>query len=269
MIPPKPEEILDVALGAIPKNFRAKIITYYLKLKQRLTHGDYEASGLSAGKFCETVLRTMQHAITGTSIPFNKSIGNFYDECRKLITFSAPDKSESLRVIIPRALAFLYTFRNKRSIGHEGGDVDPNAIDAATIARGADWVMCELIRCFHSLSLEDAQGLVNSLSVRHLPDVWEVHGRKRVLRADLGIKDKALILLYTCTDLGALTEDLCLWTITVPPRCFERAYFARSIRKTWSITTNKLNTLFYLHWAWRALRTNSSAIKFNSARRRR
>jgi hypothetical protein len=220
MSTPKPEEILDAALGVIPKNFREKIIEYYLKLKQRLTHGDYEASGLSAGKFCETVLRTLQHEVTGTSIPFNKSIGNFYDECRKLISFSAPGKSESLRVIIPRGLAFLYTFRNKRSIGHEGGDVDPNAIDAATIARAADWVMCELIRCFHSLSLEDAQGLVDSLSIRHLPDVWEVQGRKRVLRSDLGSKDKALILLYTCTDLGALTEDLRLWTKYSSPSMF-------------------------------------------------
>ena len=220
MSTPKPENILDTALGAIPKKFRTRIIEHYLKLKQRLTHGEYETSGLSSGKFCETVLRTLQHEVTGTSIAFNKSIGNFYDECRKLITASAPDKSESLRVIIPRALAFLYTFRNKRSIGHVGGDIDPNAIDAATIARTADWVMCELIRCFHNLSLEDAQGLVDSLSIRHLPDVWEVHGRKRVLRSDLTNKDKALLLLYTCPDLGALTEDLCLWTKYSSPSMF-------------------------------------------------
>jgi hypothetical protein len=221
MSTPKPEEILDVALGAIPKNFRQKLIEYYLRLKQRLAKRDYEASGLSAGKFCEMVLRTLQHEITGTSISFNKSIGNFYDECRKLIIFSAPNKSESLRVIIPRALAFLYTFRNKRSIGHQGGDVDPNAIDAATIARAADWVMCELIRCFHSLSLEDAQALVDSLSIRHLPDIWEVQGRKRVLRSDLESKDKALLLLYSCTDLGALSEDLCLWTKYSSPSMFK------------------------------------------------
>jgi hypothetical protein len=220
MSTPKPEEILSAALGAIPRNFRDKLIEHYLKLKRRLTQRDYEASGLSAGKFCETALRVLQHEVTGTSLPFNKSIGNFYDECRKLITASAPDKSESLRVIIPRGLAFLYTFRNKRSIGHQGGDVDPNAIDAATIARASDWVMCELIRSFHSLSLEDAQSLVDSLSVRHLPDVWEVQGRKRVLRSDLGTHDKVLVLLYSCTDLGALTEDLCLWTRYSSPSMF-------------------------------------------------
>ena len=209
---PKPEEILEQALGAIAKNFRTKLIEHYLNLKRRLAGKEFEPAGLSAGKFSEIVLRTLQHSLTGSSIPFNRSIGNFPDECRKLITLPSTQGAESLRIIIPRGLAFLYTFRNKRNIGHVGGDVDPNEIDAVTMARIADWIVCELIRSYHNLSLEEAQVLVDSLAVRHLPDIWEVGGRKRVLRSDLGYKEKVLLLLYSCPDSGALTEDVYKWS---------------------------------------------------------
>jgi hypothetical protein len=69
-----------------------------------------------------------------------------------------------------------------------------------------------VIRSYHNLSLEEAQVLVDSLAVRHLPDIWEVGGRKRVLRSDLGYKEKVLLLLYSCPDNGALTEDVYKWS---------------------------------------------------------
>ena len=209
---PKPKEILEQALGAIPKNFRTKLVEHYLNLKRRLAAKEFEPAGLSAGKFSEIALRTLQHSLTGSSIPFNRSIGNFPDECRKLIMLPSNQGTESLRIIIPRGLAFLYTFRNKRNIGHVGGDVDPNEIDAVMMARVADWIVCELIRSYHNLSLEEAQALVDSLAVRHLPDIWEIGGRKRVLRSDLGYKEQVLLLLYSCPDRGALTEDVYKWS---------------------------------------------------------
>jgi hypothetical protein len=208
---PKPESRLEAALAAVPEKFRSKVLESYLALKRRTNLCDFEPAGLSAGKFCEAALRTLQNALTRTSAPFNKSIGNFADECRKLIQLPETSGPESLRVIVPRALVFLYTMRNKRSIGHVGGDVDPNAIDAATIMRTADWILCELIRCFHNLPIEEAQDLIDSVSVRQLPDVWEVDGRKRVLRVDIGTKEKVLLLLYSCQEGGAFEEDLCEW----------------------------------------------------------
>jgi len=119
---------------------------------------------------------------------------------------------ESLRVVIPRALAFLYTLRSKRGIGHVGGDVDANPIDGASIARIADWIVCEVIRIYHNLSLEEADALVNSISSRNVPDIWEVGGKKRVLRDDLDFKQKTLLLLYTSVDVAVLAEDLFSWT---------------------------------------------------------
>lgn len=170
-----------------------------------------DAAGIAAGKFCESALRLLQQVVTDANIPFNKKIGNFADECMKLIQSRSGVASESERVILPRALLFLYTMRNKRGIGHVGGDVDANKIDIAVMARTADWVICELIRIHHGLSLEEAQDLVDNISVRQLPHIWEVAGKRRVLREGLTARDQVLLLLYSSPDSAVLVEDLCDW----------------------------------------------------------
>lgn len=212
--PKKDKSILEQALINVPKHFRSRIIDSYTELKRRYAKAIHDASwdtpGLSAGKFCESVLRFLQNELTGSNILFGTHIKNFPDECRKLILL--PTTSiESLRVIIPRALVFLYTLRGKRGIGHVGGDIEANEIDSATLVRVCDWVFCELIRIFHGLSLEEAQAIINSISVRNIPDIWEVGGKKRVLRRGLNYKQKTLLLAYSQTDEGVMTEDLFDW----------------------------------------------------------
>lgn len=173
---------------------------------------DFDAvKGLKVSKFCEVAIRLLQHVVTGTYTPFGKQIPNFADECRKIITVQAPTVVESLRVVVPRALVFVYTMRSKRGIGHVGGDVDANIIDIDIMVRTADWIICELIRVYHSLSLEEAQDLVDSISVRQLPDIWEVGGKKRVLHPGLTAKQQTLFLLYHEPTSVVLAEDLYSW----------------------------------------------------------
>ncbi len=207
---------LDSALSSIPKKYRSRIINAYIELKHRYREARYDSSwdssGLSAGKFCECVFRFLQHELTGTSIAFGKHIPNFADECLKLIRLPKTNGLETLRVIIPRSLVFLYTLRGKRGIGHVGGDVEANEIDAMTTVRICDWIICELIRVYHGLSLEEAQAIVDVLSERNLPDIWEVSGKKRVLRKGLTYKQQTLLLLYSEPGTGVLYEDLFLWT---------------------------------------------------------
>lgn len=204
---------IEKALGNVPKKFRTPIIKEYKEIKKRFSEALFDAAGLSTGKLVETVLRFLQYHLTGSYIPFGKHIPNFNDECRKLITLptSTSSGNESLRVIIPRCLAFLYTLRGKRGIGHVGGDVEANSIDAATIVRVCDWMICELIRIFHNLSLEEAQDIVDAVSSRNLPDIWEVAGKKRVLRTDLSTRQKTLLLAYSDVQSGLLVEDLFTW----------------------------------------------------------
>jgi len=77
--------------------------------------------------------------------------------------------------------------------------------------RAADWIVCELIRVFHTLSLEEAQDIVDSLAQRELPDIWEVAGKKRVLRPELSAPDKVLVLLYSEEEQAIPAEDLFAW----------------------------------------------------------
>lgn len=208
---PKPNSPLDAALANIDNTFRSRIISQFLAVKTALLAGNDKGVGLEAGHLCETVLRLLQKEVTGTNIRFGKSIGNFPGECAKLVSSSNGAVNESLRLIIPRALVYIYTMRNKRGIGHVGGDVDANRIDALSIAQTCDWVVCELIRCFHNLSLEEAQDIVDGLSIRTMPEVWEVGGKRRVLKKDLTFKDQVLLLCYQTPNSAILSEDLFSW----------------------------------------------------------
>jgi hypothetical protein len=209
---PKPKSPLHDALANVPTDFRNRITKSYLELKARQVEGKHDAAGLSAGKLCETVIRLLQFQLGKSVTPFGQQLSNFAGECDSFAQLPKTSGNESLRIVIPRALNYLYTLRNKRGIGHAGGDVDANAIDIATIARVADWILCELIRIYHDLSLEDADALVSSLSSRDIPDIWEVGGKKRVLRSDLDFKQKTLLLLYTSIESAILVEDLYSWS---------------------------------------------------------
>jgi hypothetical protein len=214
---------LDVALATVPPQFRSRIIKPFLDLKKRLAEGNDESLGLAAGKLCESVLRFLQSEILKTFTPFGQQIPDFASECRKLIESPKTAGVESLRVVMPRALVFIYTLRNKRGIGHVGGDVDANHIDAMTMARACDWIMCELIRVYHKLSLEEAQDLVDGLAQRNVPEIWHVAGKKRILREGLEYKQQVLLLCYQEPDAAILSEDLFSWVEYSDLSMFKRA----------------------------------------------
>lgn len=202
---------LDQAVSGIPSAFRTRLVRSYEEIKNNNLQGRFEATGLAAGKFCEIVLRLLQQIVTGKFTPFGTRIPNFIDECRRIESSPSTAAIESIRLTIPRCIVFLYTMRNKRGIGHVGGDVEANAIDSITIARLSDWTMCELIRIFHNLPLEEAQDLIDTLTTRNLPLIWKVGGKKRVLRQDLSARDQTLLLIYGEHASTVLAEDICSW----------------------------------------------------------
>lgn len=215
-------ELLEDALKGITAPIRKKIIASYLDLKRNIAEARHDAAGMSAGKLCESAIRHLQQQAFGQHTPFGTKIVNFADECRRIITSATTSKiTDSEKQIIPRSLVFLYTMRNKRGIGHVGGDVDPNSIDTAVIGRIADWIICELIRVNHSLSLEEAQDLIDGLAVRQLPDIWDVAGKKRVLRDGLTAREEALLLLYSSKDQVVFVEDLLSWIEYSNPASFK------------------------------------------------
>lgn len=202
---------LEAALGGLPAEFRKRLIKAYVDVKKAWANGDHDACGLRGGKFCEVLLRYLQHELTGAHTAFGDRLPVFVDECRRLEQVPKASGPESLRVLMPRALNFVYTLRNKRDIGHVGGDLDANEIDAATMLRTIDWCLSELIRVKHDISLEEAQALLDAIAERQLPVVWAVAGRKRVLNTSLTLSDQTLLLLYSDPDSAVAIEDLAEW----------------------------------------------------------
>lgn len=203
---------LEVALSSIPSTLRKRLIKNYSTLKNQSLESQYDTIGHQAGKLAEVLLRILQNILTGSYTPLSNDVGNFKGECEKIEKTPKTAGSEGLRIIMPRALLFLYTLRNKRDFGHAGGEVDANEIDALSSIRLADWCMSELIRVCHSIPIEDAQILCDAIAERKLPVIWSVLGRKRILDTSLSYRDQTLLLLYTDIESGIPTEDLFEWT---------------------------------------------------------
>ena len=203
---------LDVALSSIPAILRKRLIKNYSTLKNQALEGQHDTIGHQAGKLSEVLLRILQHILTGTFVPLSQNLSNFKGECEKVEQTPKTAGPEGLRLLMPRAMVFMYTLRNKRDFGHAGGEVDANEIDAFTAMRMADWCLCELIRVCHQVPLEDAQLLCDAIAERKLPVIWNVLGKKRVLDTSLSYRDQTLLLLYSEIEAGVPTEDLFEWT---------------------------------------------------------
>jgi hypothetical protein len=109
-------------------------------------------------------------------------------------------------------LLFLYTLRNKRDFGHVGGEVTANKVDVLAATRIADWCVCELVRVYQSIPIEDAEALCDSIAQRQFPFIWNILGRKRVLDTSLSYREQTLLLLYSEVNEGVPIEDLFAWT---------------------------------------------------------
>lgn len=203
---------LDAALANVPSAFRGRIVKRYGDLKSAFVDQRFDSCGVLAGRLSEVLLRYLQHQLTGTSTQFGTRISNFSDECRKLERLPVVSGPESLRVLIPRALEFAYTMRNKRAFGHEGEEVDAYEIDALTSVRIMDWCISELIRATLAVPMEEAQAVVNAIAVRQIPVVWVAPGgHKRILTDKFNYAEQVLLLLYNDIQTALPVEDLASW----------------------------------------------------------
>ena len=174
--------------------------------------------GIKAGKICEVVYSIVQGKIIGPYPATPSKPPNMVDDCKKLEPHNKVH-GRSLCIQIPRLLVAAYELRNNRAIGHVGGDVDPNHMDAELLMRTVQWIVAELVRVFGKLSIDDAKALVESLTERVFPVVWVDGDERRVLNPSLGYPDQVLVLLYTFGN-AATVEQLLKWTELKKPNYF-------------------------------------------------
>jgi hypothetical protein len=184
------DELVE-ALGQIEKNYR---------------EGRWEPSELNGGKLCEITHSILRGYVDGTYPAKATKPNNMVDACR-LLEQAGGSFPRSVRIQIPRMLIALYEFRNNRGVGHVGGDVNPNEMDATCVLQMAKWVVAELIRIFHGVTTEQASKIVGALSNREIARIWRIGGVVRVLDTKLNAKEQTLLLLYTATN-GMTEEEL-------------------------------------------------------------
>jgi hypothetical protein len=147
--------------------------------------------------------------------------------CQALERLQSNAWPRSIRIQIPRLLLGLYEIRNNRNVGHVGGDVDPNHMDASLVLATAKWLVAELIRIFHNVDPATATQFVDALVDRATPAVWNVAGSRRVLNTALSMFDRTLLLLHaTASPVGATT--LAAWVEHSNPSVFRKAVLARA-----------------------------------------
>lgn len=190
-----PQAAAATILANIPTTLRQELITAYNNVVRHYKENRWEPSELNGGKLCEVVYTILRGHVDGKIPPKSSKPANMVDACRALE--KAPSSfSRSVRIQIPRMLIALYEIRNNRNVGHTGGDVDPNTMDATAVLYMSKWVVAELVRIFHGVDMLTAIAAVDSLVERIMPSVWIVDGKYRVLDTTLTMKEKTLLVLY-------------------------------------------------------------------------
>ncbi len=197
----------------VPQELYNRLEEHYNKIKLNYAHGRYEPSELNGGKFCEIVLRILEwHTNNGTYTPLGQTIKDFGTACRSFENKVSFD--DAVRFHIPQILNALYPIRSKRGVAHHAKEVDPNHMDATFTVGCADWIMAELVRLFHNVSVEQAQQIVEGIVTKQIPTIWEVGNRKRVIsppNKKLTARDKVLLLLYHAHPKPLKVSDLFVW----------------------------------------------------------
>lgn len=197
-------------LQAIPQGLRDELLSAYGSILKNYRERRWEPAELNGGKLCEIAYTVLRGFVDGTYPKRSAKPKNMVDACHDLERASSSTFPRSVRIQIPRMLLALYEIRNNRGVGHVGGDVDPNHMDAVCVLQMSKWIVGELVRIFHGVSTDIASAAVDAIVERTIPIVWPVGGKLRVLQPGMSMKDRALLLLYH--KAGPVAEsDLVAW----------------------------------------------------------
>lgn len=215
--------------SALPNELREQLIEAYKEISSNYVEGRWEPSELSGGKLCEVAYWICHGALTGSYVLKATKPSNIVDSCNGLVCIPGNQSvigSRSFRILIPRMILPLYEIRNNRSVGHVGGDVNPNKMDATAVYSMASWLMAELVRIFHNVSIREAQEIVDALVERKYPVIWEIDGIKRILQPSMNMVDKTVLLLYS--EKGWVSEgEIFKWVEHSNPSVYRRDVIVR------------------------------------------
>ncbi len=193
----------------MPGDLIENLEKHFLEIIKNYKENRWEPSELNGAKFSEVIFRILEWHTNNNYTPFGNKINPFNDKLKQFK--NKTNFSNSIRFHIPKMLAVIYSLRNDRGIGHVGGDVNPNHMDSAAIVYMSKWILAEMIRIFHTLSISEAHELVEKIVEKEIPIVWAVFNKKRVLNTNLNFDNKTLVLLFSEYPKKVKEKDLFSW----------------------------------------------------------
>src|ERR1700733_15045854 len=134
-------------LTAIPAGLRDPLLESFREIATNFAEHRWEPSELNGGKFSEIAYTIVKGAISGSYPAGPSKPRNMLLACQDVEKDPAqPNRAgdHRLRILIPRVLPALYDIRSNRGVGHAGGEVNPNFMDATVVYEMASWTLAEL-----------------------------------------------------------------------------------------------------------------------------
>jgi hypothetical protein len=214
----------SAALATIPTGLRDPLIAEYKSIAQNFMEHRWLPSELGGGRFSEIVYTILDGQAKKSYASTPKKPSNFQQACQQLEKNALPHVPRSFQILIPRILPALYEVRNNRNVGHVGGEVNPNHMDSIAVLSICNWVMGELVRVYHGLTIAEAQQVVDALAEVRVPAVWSDGSIKRVLQPALALPDQILLLIATSLP-NVTSDELIKWT-----EAPDKKYFMKVLR---------------------------------------
>ena len=198
--------VLSGLLPDLPATLVDDLAREFNDVKIQYISGHWAQALATAGRFCEAAYSILAGKEVGVYPEHASKPRNFLDSCEKLS--HAANLSDSERLMIPRVLVVIYTFRNKRNGGHiHASGINTDKIDATTVVGMMKWVLLELVQ---NINPKADTGQVQNI-IRQLSYGWEVtwlgpDGILRVVQPGMTAANQTLLLLAQNTN-GTLTVD--------------------------------------------------------------
>lgn len=200
---------LETALSTqLPKDVLIALLDEYQHIKQQFFLRKFQPAELNAARFSECVLRLIEFLDTGSFTALGNRLNT--QNIINCVTNNT-NLPEGIRFFIPQLIKVLLDVRNKRDVAHVGGEVNPNYSDSLFVSHSADWILIELIRNYHTNSIDEARKIVESINETKIPVIVEVGSFIRVQNTKLKAEHKTLLILYYKQPDKVSDVDLMRW----------------------------------------------------------
>lgn len=186
---------IDDLLQQFPRKHVGALLRHFSESVRAFEDGGWETCILKAGKFVEAVIKALAE-YADLTLPKGRKF-KVNQLVIQLGQLDAEKFDDSIRLLIPRNCVFVYDVASNRGSRHDPSDIDPNKMDAISVAQNISWILAEMIRLSHkgALKPDDAADVVDGLMEKRYPDIEEIDGRLYVNRDGVSATDVALLLL--------------------------------------------------------------------------